>query len=204
MATVLAPIEGRLLKLQMRPAIEMNDRQFFAFCRQNPDLRIERTVEGVIEIMAPAGGGSSNRNAMVTYRLMSWALEDGTGVVFDSSGGFLLPNGAIRAPDAAWVAKSRLLHLTAAEKERFLAVCPDFVIEIRSPSDSLAATQDKLAEYIENGARLAWLIDVPGRQVYVYRPDRAIEHLNRPALLAGEGVLAGFLLDLGPIWEPGF
>ncbi len=108
MTAILTRTEGHLLKLQMRPAIEMTDQQYFDFCRQNPDLRIERTAEGVIEIMAPAGGEGSNRNAMVTYQLTAWSLRDGTGVVFDSSGGFILPNGATRAPDAAWVRRSRL------------------------------------------------------------------------------------------------
>src|SRR3954463_15011512 len=108
MTAILARTEGHLLKLQMRPAVEMTDQQFFDFCRQNPDLQIERNAEGVIEIMAPAGGESSNRNAMVTYQLTGWSRRDGTGVVFDSSGGFILPNGATRAPDAAWVRKSRL------------------------------------------------------------------------------------------------
>jgi Uma2 family endonuclease len=204
MTAILARTEGHLLKLQMRPAVEMTDQQFFDFCRQNPDLQIERTAEGVIEIMAPAGGESSNRNAMITYQLTAWSLRDGTGVVFDSSGGFILPNGATRAPDAAWVRKTRLQRLTAEQKERFLPLCPDFVIEIRSPSDSLAATQAKMEEYIANGALLGWLIDVPGRQVWIYRPDNAADQLDRPTALSGEPVLSGFGLDLTPIWEPGF
>src|SRR3954451_5415518 len=140
MTAILPRTDGQLLKLQMRPAIDMSDQQFFDFCRQNPDLQIERTTEGVIEIMAPAGGGSSNRNAIVTYQLTGWSLRHGTGAISDSSGGFILPNGATRSPDAAWVRKSRLHTLTAEQKERFLPLCPDFVIEIRSPTDSLAAT----------------------------------------------------------------
>jgi Uma2 family endonuclease len=204
MTAILPRTDGQLLKLQMRPAIEMSDQQFFDFCRQNPDLQIERTAEGVIEIMAPAGGGSSNRNAIVTYQLTGWSLRDGTGAVFDSSGGFILPNGATRAPDAAWVRKSRLQTLTAEQKERFLPLCPDFVIEIRSPTDSLAATRAKMEEYIANGALLGWLIDVPGRQAWIFRPDAAAGHLDRPASLSGEPILPGFVLDLAPIWEPGF
>lgn len=200
----LTRIDNPPLVLHLRPAITLSDEEFFAFCRQNPGLRIERSAEGEVEIMAPAGSGSSSRNATVTYLLKAWSLRDGTGVVFDSSGGFVLPNGATRSPDAAWVQRSRLKRFTAAQKERFLPLCPDFVIEVRSPSDSLALTHEKMREYIENGALLGWLLDVPSKQAHIYRPDHPVEQFDAPANLSGEPELAGFTLDLNGIWELDF
>ncbi len=189
------------LVLRMHPAIKMDDQQFFEFCQQNPDLRIERTAEGDLEIMPPTGWESSNQNAGAIAQLWTWALGDGTGAVSDSSGGFILPNGAMRAPDAAWVRKSRLQEITAEQKQRFLPLCPDFVIELRSPSDSLTVLQDKMREYIDNGAALGWLLDAPNKQVYVYRPNAEAEQLDRPTTLSGEPELPGFVLDLNMVWE---
>jgi Uma2 family endonuclease len=182
----------------------MDDRQFFEFCKLNGDLRIERTAEGDLEIMPPAGGETGNRNAILTHLLTAWALRDDTGVAFDSSTGFNLPNGATRAPDAAWVHRERLAALTAEQKKRFLPLCPDFVVELRSPSDRLTVLQSKMQEYMDNGARLGWLIDAPNLQVYVYRPGAEIERLSRPSSLSGEPELSGFVLDLRAIWETNF
>ena len=134
------------LVLRMHPAIKMDDRQFFEFCQQNPDLRIECTAEGDLEIMPPTGWESSNQNIGITSQLWTSTLRDRTGAASESSGGFILPNGAKRAPDAAWVRKSRLRALTAEQKQRFLPLCPDFVVELRSPSDSLSVLQDKMRE----------------------------------------------------------
>ncbi len=200
----LTRIDNPPLVLHLRPAITLSDDEFFAFCRQNPDLRIERSAEGEVEIMAPAGSGSSSRNATITYLLKAWSLSNGTGVVFDSSGGFILSNGATRSPDAAWVQRSRLAAFTAAQKERFLPLCPDFVIEVRSPSDSLALTHEKMREYIENGALLGWLLDVPSKQAHVYRPDHPAEQFDVPKNLSGEPELPGFTLDLAGVWELDF
>jgi Uma2 family endonuclease len=202
--TISTPIDNPPLTLRLRPAISLSDEEFFALCRQNPDLRIERSAEGEVEIMAPASGGSSIRNATVAYFLKAWALQDGTGTVFDSSGGFVLPNGATRSPDAAWIRESRLARLTAVEIERFIPLCPDFVIEIRSPSNSLALTQEKLREYIANGAHLGWLLDVPSRRAYVYRPDHPVAEFDGPVALSGDPELPGFILDLTKVWELGF
>lgn len=202
--TISTQIDNPPLILHLRPAIALSDEEFFALCRQNPDLRIERSAEGEVEIMAPAGSGSSSRNATVTFLLKGWSLQDGTGVVFDSSGGFILPNGATRSPDAAWVQRLRLAALTAAQKERFLPLCPDFVIEVRSPSDSLALTQQKLSEYIANGARLGWLLDIPSRRAYIYRPDHPVAEFDAPPTLSGEPELPGFTLDLSMIWDLDF
>jgi len=204
MSNTLARNDGRALVLHLRPALELDDRQFAVLARQNPDLRLERTAEGDVLVMAPADGETGYRNAAITAQLWAWARRDGTGVAFDSSTGFTLPNGAIRSPDAAWVGTARLRPLTAEQRERFLPLCPDFVIELRSPSDSLTATQAKLDEYRANGARLGWLLDVPNRRVSVYRPGVPIAHLDAPATIAADPELPGFILDLTLIWDARF
>lgn len=192
------------LVLNFRPAIEMNDDQFLAFCQANPTLQIERTAKGEIVIMPPVGGGSSRRNTKLTVALDIWADKDRTGVVFDSSGTFILPNKAIRSPDAAWVRRSQLAGLTAEQKEKFLPLCPDFVIELRSPSDRLYELKEKMVEYIDNGAELGWLINPKRREVFVYRPAEPVLHLKNPDTISGDPVLPRFTLNLRQIWEPGF
>lgn len=192
------------LVLDTRPIFEMSNEMFFNFCQANRDWRIERNAQGEVFIMPPAGGETSGKNAILTTALTTWSLQDGTGVAFDSSGGFDLPNGATRSPDAAWVKKSRLATLTAEQKKRFLPLCPDFVIELRSPSDALKMLQEKMQEYIDNGAQLGWLLDAPNRRVFVYRPGRAVERVENPSSLSGDPELPGFVLDLAKIWEPEF
>ncbi len=203
MIKVQPRIERPPLVLQLRPAIDMSREEFFQFCQLNPDLRIERTAEGEIVIMAPAGGETGARNTKLTSQVDRWAEEDSSGVVFDSSTGFDLPNGATRSPDVAWVKRSRLAALTPEEKRKFLPLCPDFVIELRSPSDPLSILKDKMEEYRANGAQLGWLIDPVSRRIYVYRPGADVECLENPAEVAGDPVLPGFVLDLSPVWEPG-
>ena len=193
--------DGGPVILRLSPVINLTGDQFFEFCQINRDLRIERTAEGEIEIMPPTGGTTSERNSETGMQLRLWAKRDGTGAVFDSSGGFNLPNGATRSPDAAWVLRSRLAALTSAQREKFIPLCPDFVIEIRSPSDSFTALQAKMQEYIDNGARLGWLIDPLQRRVYIYRPQSLPEILDNPAMLSGDPVLPGFTLDLSEIWQ---
>lgn len=149
--------------------------------------------------MAPAGGDASDRNAEIAFQLRRWAKRDGSGRTFDSSGGFRLPNGAVRSPDASWVGNARLATLTDDQRRRFLPLCPDFVVELRSPSDSLPALQDKMREYIDNGARLGWLIDPAGGQVFVYVAGTAPERLDTPAGVSGDPVLPGFRLDMDEI-----
>jgi Uma2 family endonuclease len=190
--------------LHTRPALEVSDVQFFEFCRQNRDTRIEQTREGDWIIMAPTGFETGSRNSEVNRQLGNWARQDKTGIAADSSTGFGLPNGAKRSPDAAWVTRERLAGLTPEQKQRFLPLCPDFALELCSPSDSLADTQEKMAEYRENGARLGWLLDAAERQVYVYRPQAEVSVLDTPATLSGEPELPGFTLDLALIWNPGF
>ena len=192
------------LVLHTRPAIDMSPEQFYEFCLINREWRIERTAEGDLRIMAPAGGGTGSRNAIITSMLTTWALQDGTGVAFDSSTGFTLPNGATRSPDAAWVQRAHLAVLTAEQKEKFLPLCPDFVIELRSPSDDLGSVQKKIQEYLDNGMQLGWLIDPSTRQVYVYRSSAAVDRVDAPPRVLGDPELPGFVLETAHIWEPPF
>lgn len=204
MKTVLDDLDLAPLVIRLEPAIHMTADQFFEFCQINRDWRMERTVQGDILIMAPAGGEASSRNLELSAQLRNWAKRDGSGVAFDSSAGFTLPDGATRSPDAAWVRKARLKNLTAEQKQKFLPLCPDLVVELLSPSDRLSTAQDKMQEYLENGAQLGWLIDPKHRRVYVYRPGVDVQCLEDPETLPGEPLLSGFLLDLKEIWEPGF
>lgn len=197
-------IEHPPVVLHTRPALEMDEEQFFEFCQLNRDWRIERSAEGDLEVMVPTGGETSDRNAEITTQLRLWAKRDGRGITFDSNGGFVLPNGAMRSPDASWVRREQLAPLTAEQKQRFLPLCPDFVIELRSPSDPLAIIEAKMREYVENGARLGWLLDPLERKAHVYRPGEPVRVRDNPDGLYGDPVLSGFVLDLKPIWEPGF
>jgi Uma2 family endonuclease len=204
MSQVLAEpqVSQTYITLRLSPAIEITDDEFFAFCQLNRDLRFERTSQGDIIIMAPTGAETGIRNSSITGQLYNWAKRDGTGAVFDSSTGFKLPNGADRSPDASWIPRSRLATLTAEQKEKFLPLCPDFVIELLSPTDALAVTQAKMSEYIENGAQLGWLIDPEMRQIHVYRSRQAVVVLENVAEVAADPELPGFVLDLREIWEP--
>jgi len=176
--------------------------EFFDFCQSNRDLRIERTAKGDVLIMSPTGGRTSQRNAELVTQLRTWARGSRSGAVFDSSGGFTLPNGAVRSPDAAWVRGARLAALSADERERFLPLCPDFVVELLSPTDHRPTAQEKMAEYVANGTELGWLIDPTDRHVEVYRPGAAVERLDAPMRLSGAPLLTGFALDLAAIWDP--
>ena len=188
------------LPLRVRLARPMGDDALYDLCAANPDLRIERTADGEILIMPPAGGETGLRNAQITAQLVIWANRDGTGVTFDSSAGFVLPNGAERAPDAAWVAKTRWNALSAEQRKKLVPLCPDFVVELVSPSDVLDEQCAKLDEYVANGARLGWLIDPDRRQVHVYRAGRPPEVLEGPDEVRGDPELPGLVLDLRAVW----
>src|SRR5437867_11537454 len=175
-----ATIEQMPLLVHTRPVIELDDEQFFQFCQLNRDLQIERTAEGDIIIMAPEGGSSGLGSSELTVAFGNWARRDGTGQVFGSSTGFRLPNGATRSPDVAWVRNERIEALTEEEWQKFLPLCPDFVLELRSPSDALPVLQKKMEEYRENGAQLGWLLDPVSKRVHVYRPGAAVEVLDNP------------------------
>ncbi|MDJ1183063.1 Uma2 family endonuclease [Roseofilum casamattae] len=181
-------------------SINMSDEQFFQLCQNNRNLRFERNARGDLIIMSPTGGETGNSNAGLTAQLWVWNEQNKLGKVFDSSTGFKLPNGADRSPDAAWIPLERWQELTADEKKGFLPLCPDFAIELLSPSDRLKTTQEKMQEYLDNGTRLGWLIIPRSRQVEIYRPAREVECLNDPDRVSGEDVLPGFTLSLRSIW----
>jgi len=188
----------------MRPPAKLTDEQFMAFCSQNGDLRIERSAEGDLIIMSPVKGDGGIKGAELTRQVGNWAISDGTGRAYDSSGGFTLPNGAERAPDAAWVSRSRLAALTGEERERFLPLCPEFVVELLSATDRLATVKNKMKEYMANGAQLGWLLDPKRRRVYVYRPGLPEERPDNPAALAGDPLLPGFVLDVQRVFDATF
>lgn len=178
--------------------------RFYLFCQANRELRIEREARGKVIVMAPAGAESSAANADLTMQLRLWALKEGSGVVFDSSGGFTLPDGATRSPDVSWVRRSRLAPLSAHQRSRFLPLCPDFVIELRSPTDRLIDLQDKMSEYMANGASCGLLIDPLTRVLQVYGPEGLQATLHTPASWAADAAMPQLTLDLTGIWEPGW
>jgi len=204
MTKVPPQVEIHPVVLKLKPAINLTDDQLFELCQLNGDWRIEYTAQGELLVMPPTGGETSNRNAELTYQVQAWTRRDQAGVAFDSSGGFKLPNGATRSPDAAWVRRSRLAGLTREQKQKFLPLCPDFVVELRSPTDNLQAVLDKMQEYLDNGAQLGWLLDPLTRRVHVYLPQRSPEILEAPSTVSADPLLPGFVLDLQKIWEPDF
>lgn len=185
--------------LNLDPLVQLTDDAFYALCRANPEVKFERTAQWKLIVMPPTGGETGDRNRRLTQRLGNWTDEDGTGIAFDSSTMFKLANGAYRSPDAAWILLERWLALTPEEREAFPPLCPDFIIELRSVSDSLRSVQNKMQEYMDNGARLGWLIDPKGKQVEIYRQGQEKEVRIAPTRLDGEQVLPGFVLDLNRI-----
>ncbi|MCV3217162.1 Uma2 family endonuclease [Plectonema radiosum NIES-515] len=186
------------LIVNLHPVIELTSEQFFQLCQNNRDLRFERTFEGELIIMPPTGWETGNKNSKLTQRLGNWADADGTGLAFDSSTGFKLPNGANRSPDASWVKRERIETLNP-NPARFMPLAPDFAVELRSASDTLETLRQKMQEYINCGVRLAWLIDPQNQRVEIYRPEQDVEILQSPASLSGEDVLPRFVLDLTQI-----
>jgi len=178
----------------------MPDEQFHQFCLSNPELRIERSALGEITIMPSAFSDTGNRNLKISQQVANWADSDGTGEVFDSSAGFTLPNGATRSPDTSWILAARWNALTDEQKASFAPIVPDFVIELRSASDTLKSLQEKMQEYIENGVRLGLLIDRKARKVYLYRSGQLSEVLDNPDGVSCEPELAGFVLKMAKIW----
>ncbi|MEC4817250.1 MAG: Uma2 family endonuclease [Scytonema sp. PMC 1069.18] len=187
--------------LRMPPDLQMTDEQFFEFCQVNRDLRIERNQFGDISIISPTGSSTGNRDARIIQQLMNWTDKDGTGIAFSSSTGFKLSTGAERSPDASWMKLERWNTLSSEQQEKFAPICPDFVIELRSPSDNLKPLQEKMAEYMrEPGVQLGWLIDRKNRKVYIYRPGKPEECLDNPATVSADPILPGFILNMNKIW----
>jgi Uma2 family endonuclease len=201
MSKALTFVEIPPLVLRLAPVIDMSDEQFFELCQLNRDLRLERTSQGDLVIMPPTGGETGRINFALTALFGRWVQADGSGVGFDSSTGFSLPNGATRSPDLAWVKRERWEALTPEQRKGFAPLCPDFVMELRSPSDALEYVQTKMQEYLDNGAQLGWLIDPIEKKVHIYRPQAPVECLDNPQTISGDPVLPGFVLELGRVWN---
>ncbi|WP_435011648.1 Uma2 family endonuclease [Tundrisphaera lichenicola] len=179
-----------------RSGLYASVRSFWRLCLANPDLSLERSARGEVIVMAPACMDSGMRNASLTAQLWAWNQASKLGFAFDSSAGFTLPNGAIRAPDATWIARDRWTSIPIEARKTFTPIVPDFVVEISSPSDTLVDSREKMREYIEQGVRLGWLLAPATGLVEIYRSGRHVESLEHPTTLSGEEVLPGFVLDL--------
>ena len=189
------------LVVRIPPSMQMTDDDFFEFCQVNRSLRIERNKFGEILIMPPTGSETGNREFNIAGQLWVWSEQDGTGLAFSSSTGFTLSTGAERSPDASWIKLERWNTLSQEQQERFAPICPDFVVELRSPSDNLKPLQEKMLEYMrEPGVQLGWLIDRKNCQVYIYRPGEEAECLDNPTTVSGDRVLPGFVLNMSKIW----
>jgi Uma2 family endonuclease len=187
--------------LNLPNSTKLTREAFLELVAANPELQLERTSTGELVIMPPTGGETGDRNDEISFQLRAWNKQTKLGKTFNSSTDFSLPNGADRSPDASWVKLDRWEALTPEEKAAFPPLCPDFVVELRSPTDNLKTLQAKMQEYIEQGARLGWLIDPKTKRVEIYRPGRDKEVLNAPIILSGEDVLPGFVLDLQPVFD---
>ncbi len=189
------------LVLQIPSSMQMTDEQFFEFCQVNRDLRIERNKFGELVIMPPTGSETGNREGNIFGQLWVWSEQDGTGITFSSSTGFKLSTGAERSPDASWIKLERWNSLSPEQQRKFAPICPDFVVELKSPSDNLQTLKEKMEEYMnEPGIQLGWLIDRKQRKVYIYHPGLPEERLDNPANVSGESVLPGFILNMSKVW----
>ena len=181
--------------------LTVNDDEFIEFCRRNEDYRIEADKSGNLIIMPPIYLETSRRNQNIGRQLGNWAEKDGTGEVFESNGMLVLPNGAKRCPDSFWITKEKYFALSEQEREQELAhIVPDFVIELRSKSDSIKKIREKMFEYIENGVRLGWMIDPYDKKVHIFRENGEVEILENPGKVSGENILTGFELNLTEIF----
>ncbi len=193
--------ETLLIELPTTIGLLVTQEQFAALAAANRDLRLERTAQGELIVNPPTGWETGERNRSLTGQLDRWYEEhEDLGKAFDSSTGFILPNDATRSPDASWVSRERWQALTPEQKGTFANICPDFVVELRYSSDTLKSVQAKMREYLDNGAKLGWLIDPQQRRVEIYRPGKDVDVLENPAELSGEAVLPGFVLNLRRVW----
>ncbi|MBO1051235.1 MAG: Uma2 family endonuclease [Dolichospermum sp. DET73] len=180
--------------------VELSDDQFYQLCQINEDWKLEQTAKGELIIMPPVGAISGNRESEFNADVVIWNRQTKLGKVFSSSTVFTLPNGGKRSPDVAWIANERWESLSITEKEKFAKICPDFVIELRSRTDSLSQLQEKMQEYLNSGLRLGWLIDPQNQQVEIYRQNQSVEIVSLPTSLSAENVLPGFILEL-PVFK---
>lgn len=189
-----------MVALNLESLIHLNQEQFKQLVTANPDTKLELTSRGELVVMSPTGCETGERNDEISFQLRAWNKQTQLGKTFNSLTGFDLPNGATRSPDASWVSLTRWKVLTPIERQAFPPLCPDFVIELRSPSDSLKDLRDKMQEYIDNGASLGWLLDPMRKVVEIYRINQPVGVLTNPTQLFGENVLPGFVLDLEEIF----
>jgi Uma2 family endonuclease len=180
--------------------VELSDDQFYQLCQINEDWKLEQTAKGELIIMPPVGAISGNRESEFNADVVIWNRQTKLGKVFSSSTVFTLPNGGKRSPDVAWIVNERWESLNIQEKEKFAKICPDFIIELRSRTDSLSRLQEKMGEYIHSGLRLGWLIDPQNQQVEIYRQNQTVEIVSLPTTLSGEDILPGFILEL-PVFK---
>ena len=195
-----AALSPMMTTLTLPASLKLTHKAFLDLVAVNPDLQLERTSDGELVIMPPTGGETGERNDEISFQLRAWNKQANLGKTFNAATGFSLPNGSDRSPDASWVSRERWEALTPQERKTFPPLCPDFVVELRSPTDNLKKLQAKMQEYIEQGAQLGWLIDPKTKQVEIYHPGQDKEILYAPATLSGEAVLPGFILDLQPIF----
>lgn len=186
--------------VEIPKSFKVTDQQFEQLAVVNRDIRLERASDGDLIVMSPTGGETGNRNLELATEFAIWNRKYQLGKVFDSSTGFKLPNGATRSPDISWVAIDRWNNLSEVDKQRFAPICPDFVLELRSPSDSITQLRQKMQEYIDNGALLGWLINPQDREVEIYRPNQEKEILKNPSELSAGNVLPNFTLNTNLIW----
>ncbi|HLO88294.1 MAG TPA: Uma2 family endonuclease [Nostocaceae cyanobacterium] len=180
---------------------KVSHEKFTQLASINRNLRLERSATGELIILLPTDSNTGNINLDIEGQLWLWNRQNKLGKTFNSSTGFTLPNGAVRSPDAAWIKLAHWEALTLKEREGFAPICPDFVVELLSPSDNIETTREKMREYMENGAILGWLIDRKNRLVEIYRQGREVEVLNHPPTLSGENILPGFVLELAEVWR---
>jgi Uma2 family endonuclease len=196
-ATLSSPLVLHLGQALLR----LSDEEFYRFCQLHRDLRFERTRNGDLIVMPPTGGETGRRNTSLTAQLANWSEVDGTGIAFDSSTGFRLPLGGERSPDVSWVRLERWEALTPEQRDQFPPLAPDFVVELRSKTDSLDELRAKMAEYIDNGVRLGWLLDPSTQTAWIYTGDGGVTKVDAPETLSGDPVLPGFTLQLVKIWQ---
>lgn len=187
------------LIVKLSPLAKLTDEAFHQLCQANRDLRFERTAEGELIVMPPTGGETGNQNFKLYPPFWAWDPQEQLGYFFDSSTAFRLPNGAIRSPDIAWVCRDRWHALTPEQQQTFPPLCPDFVLELCSISDSLRSLQDKMQEYLDNGTHLGWLVDPKERQVEIYRLGQPAEVIVAPATLSGEDVLPNLVVNVSQL-----
>ena len=187
--------------VRIRPESPMSDEEFMRFCTANEPMRLEREPDGEITVMSPSGFETGRINSRITRLLDEWAETDGRGTVTDSNGGYALPDGSVRAPDAAWIKFGKVQPLSEEQQAGFPPVSPDFVIELRSPSDKPADLRRKMQWWLDNGVELGWLIDPYEKSVTIYRPGAEPEEHVNPTSVQGTGPVAGFELVLSRIWQ---